>query len=319
MSKYVAILITLIVLMALPIIASLNATQVMPPTSPLNISPRPVHNGHPRIPVNPGQPVNPGPKSNVPTTTIQAPCPLPSAECYASFNWGGYAVTGADRSVTDVKGSWIVPKVANSAAGNGKCLHDDISWYDASFWIGIDGWSSNTVEQTGTASDCYYGTLFYYAWYEFYPANSFTVFNVNPGDRMTAEVSYSAGMFTTTITDLTSHQTFTSSPTAVPGAAENSAEWISESAAACVGSSCFILALLDLSDFGTATFSAATATINAVTGPISSFGSNVQWVEMVNLNYPATPEFPQQDTKDVPSALTAKGNGFTVKFVSAGP
>jgi hypothetical protein len=221
--------------------------------------------------------------------------------------------------VTDVKGSWIVPKVANSAIGNGKCLHEDVSWYDASFWIGIDGWSSNTVEQTGTASDCYYGTLFYYAWYEFYPAPSFTPFSVKPGDQMTAEVSFSAGMFTTTITDLTSHQTFTSPRTGVPGAEENSAEWISESAAACLTSDCSVFSFLDLTDFGSATFSAASATVNAITGPISSFGSNVQWVEMVNLNFPATPAFPQQDTKDGPSALTAKGDSFSVKYVSAGP
>jgi hypothetical protein len=38
-------------------------------------------------------------------------CPLPSAQCWASFNWGGYAVAApSGKLVTDVKGSWVVPQ-----------------------------------------------------------------------------------------------------------------------------------------------------------------------------------------------------------------
>ena len=307
MGKHATFSITLIVLMALPIVASLSATQKMPLVSSLNLSTQPMHRGHPRIPVPPVTP-------NV-ATTVQQPCPLPSGQCWASFNWGGYAVTGDTGSVSDVKGSWVVPSIQTVS---GQCSQRDLSWYDSSFWIGIDGWNSNTVEQTGTSSDCYYGALQYYAWYEFYPAASVTLFTVKPGDRIIAEVSYSSQslQFTTAIKDLTSGKVFkTSAPvSAVPGAMENSAEWISESAAACIDTSCTLLSLLDLSDFGTGTFSFATATVNAVTGPISSFGSNVQWTEMVNMNFPATPGI-----KAVPGPLTKAGNSFNVKFVSAGP
>src|SRR5262245_53546689 len=50
-----------------------------------------------------------------------------------SSNWAGYAVTGADGSVTDAKGSWIVPSVICSASAPDS--------YSA-FWVGIDGYSS---------------------------------------------------------------------------------------------------------------------------------------------------------------------------------
>ena len=78
-----------------------------------------------------------------------------------STNWSGYAVTGPDGSVTDVKGSWKVPDVVCSSPGTPNSY--------ASFWVGIDGYGSNTVEQIGTDSDCSGGNAVYYAWYEFYP------------------------------------------------------------------------------------------------------------------------------------------------------
>src|SRR5262245_38418315 len=71
-----------------------------------------------------------------------------------SSNWSGYAVTGAPGSVTDVQGSWVVPAVTCSGGPN----------QYAAIWVGIDGFNSNTVEQTGTDSDCQNGTPTYYAW-----------------------------------------------------------------------------------------------------------------------------------------------------------
>jgi hypothetical protein len=82
---------------------------------------------------------------------------------YDSYNWSGYAITGSKGSTTDVKGSWVVPAVNCSAAPAG---------YSA-FWVGIDGFSSSSVEQIGTDSDCVslnghqQGTPTYYAWFEF--------------------------------------------------------------------------------------------------------------------------------------------------------
>ena len=40
----------------------------------------------------------------------------------------------------------------------------------SSVWVGIDGYSSNTVEQIGTEQDVSAnGKTSYYAWYEMYP------------------------------------------------------------------------------------------------------------------------------------------------------
>lgn len=75
-----------------------------------------------------------------------------------SNNWSGYAVTGA--SFTQARGSWTVPAVDCTAVPDSS----------ASFWVGIDGWDNDTVEQTGTDSDCNGETPVYYAWYEFVPA-----------------------------------------------------------------------------------------------------------------------------------------------------
>src|SRR5271165_3522741 len=89
-----------------------------------------------------------------------------------STNWSGYAVTGANGSVTSVTGSWVVPPATCTEAGGSKAY--------ASFWVGIDGWNSSSVEQTGTDSDCSSGKPLYYAWYEFYPQASHTVLtNIN--------------------------------------------------------------------------------------------------------------------------------------------
>src|SRR3989442_10465896 len=62
---------------------------------------------------------------------------------FQSTNWSGYAVTGASGSVTDVKGSWTVPAI------QGTC--PDTNQY-SSVWVGIDGFSSATLQQTCTHS-----------------------------------------------------------------------------------------------------------------------------------------------------------------------
>ena len=99
----------------------------------------------------------------------------------ASTNWAGYAINGADNSVTDVKGSWIVPTVI--------CPAGEINY--AAHWIGIDGSNSPSVEQIGTDSDCQSGVPKYYAWYEMYPKYPVNLkLTVQPGDVISAEVQY---------------------------------------------------------------------------------------------------------------------------------
>ena len=201
-----------------------------------------------------------------------------------SENWSGYAVTGTN--VTDVKGSWIVPAVTCPAATTSprSARNQGQQNQYAAFWVGIDGYSSNTVEQVGTDSDCASGKPQYYAWFEFYPRPSYLVnnFPVQPNDRISAEVSYSSStkLFTVTLVDETTGRSFTTS-TSVPSAARSSAEWIAEAPSS--GSSLLTLANFGIVDFGlnyTSVPNTCYATVNGTANPIGSFGTN-QAITMV--------------------------------------
>ncbi len=229
----------------------------------------------------------------------------------ASINWSGYAVNGTVDSVTRALGSWTVPSVTCPTSG---------STY-AAFWVGIDGFQSSTVEQTGTDSDCHSGVASYYAWFEFYPKASVTIssITVHPGDVIVALINYSAttSQFTIAIKDKTSGQIFTSS-SAVSGAQRDSAEFIVEAPALCISTHCV---LTQLSNFGTAGFGVghtgvamtSTLTMNGVSGSIGSFPSNQVWpLAMITESAPHV-------LKDRPSALTNSGTSFTVTWASAGP
>src|SRR5438445_5364642 len=108
---------------------------------------------------------------------------------FQSTNWSGYAVTGASGSVSDAKGSWTVPAIQGTCPGTNQY---------SSFWVGIDGFSTGTVEQTGTDSDCQNGVPTYYAWYEFYPHPSFLIngLTIRLENPMTAEASFNGSSFT---------------------------------------------------------------------------------------------------------------------------
>jgi hypothetical protein len=232
---------------------------------------------------------------------------------YDSYNWGGYAVTGSSGAVTDAKGSWTVPAVNCTTTPTGY----------SSFWVGLDGFSSDSVEQTGTDSDCESltgksGTPTYYAWFEFYPNPTYVIeFSgaIQPGDSMTAEVKYagqatsvgrrgSGAKFTVTIADLSKGETYTITSTA-PSANESSAEWIAE--APCCGRAGSIL---PLADFGSVSFNSGTATVQGTSGPIASFGSNVQEITMVD-------EAAPHSVKAQPSSVS--NGGFYVTWSNAGP
>jgi len=217
-----------------------------------------------------------------------------------SSNWSGYAVTSANGSVTDVKGSWVVPSV--------NCGGTPTAY--ASFWVGIDGYSSNTVEQIGTDSDCQGGSGVYYAWFEFYPHPSFNVNSlaIKPGDVISAEVTYTNGRFTVSLTDKTTGQSFSTS-TKVNSAKRSSAEWIIEAPSGG--------GVLPLADFNTVSYGASytsvsgtcDAMVGGVSGPIGSFGGSVDEITMESSN--GTP-------KSKPSALS-NGSSFTDAWLSAVP
>jgi len=218
-----------------------------------------------------------------------------------SYNWGGYAVSASAGTGTSVSGSWVVPKDSEKTC-------PATTWHASVTWVGIDGLAptSTTVEQIGTATQCYEGSVQYFAWYEFYPNPSVVISTVpvSAGNSITAQVSYSSGLFTVSIKDTTTGASYTGTPTAVTGATESSAEWITESPFGAIGE-------LPLVHFSTVKFTGATATISGITGNIGSF-SNVYSITMVD--FPAaTPN------KATVTALASSGSAFSVKWVSAGP
>jgi hypothetical protein len=213
---------------------------------------------------------------------------------------GNVAVTGS--SFTNSKASWTVPTVNCSTTPNTY----------AAFWVGIDGWTSSTVEQTGTDSDCDGKTPSYYAWYEFYPNPSELISSVpvSPGNHISASVTYSGTEFTITITNESTGKSYSKS-SRVSGAKRSSAEWIAE-APCCTNAG----GILPLSDFGTVDFGddytgvtgTNDATDSSVSGPISDFGSAVNEAIMVNGSTGAD--------EAVPSSLSSDGTSFTVAWKS---
>ena len=216
-----------------------------------------------------------------------------------SLNWAGYVVTAPKSSVIDVKGSWTVPSLACSRQ----------TAY-AAFWVGIDGFSDSTVEQTGVLAECYQSSAYYFTWYEFYPAYPVYVTSTVPvkaGDVVYGEVSClsSTGSFIVTLTDKTTGATF-SKTQSDSSALLSSAEWITEAPSS--GGQILPLAMFGTVRYGyyyTRIASTGYATANGVTGAIGSFSSAVQELVMITTNL---------IVKAQPSALTTDGTSFYVTW-----
>ena len=147
-----------------------------------------------------------------------------------SFNWSGYvSAVPTAQEYTKVYGSWHIPKAYCTA-------EQRIN----SVWVGLDGWqnNSNTVEQAGTTSFCYEGSVFYFTWYEMYPANTVEVGSTAAaGDAITASVTRSGTSYTLKLTDSTNtaNSFSTAATCALKTCLDNSAEWIVERPAYSIG------------------------------------------------------------------------------------
>jgi len=214
-----------------------------------------------------------------------------------STNWSGYAALTnlthpTKGSVTNVSGSWIVPRVVKSAGST--------TTY-SSVWVGIDGYSDSTVEQIGTEHDWTSHGQQNYAWFEMYPAGGYEIvgFPVNVNDLISAQVLYSGNnVFTLTIINYT-HGVYFVVPTSYTRssvAQRTSAEWIVEAPSSYSG-------VLPLSDFGVATLSNCMATINGVSGGINN--SKWQYDPLIMVT-------PNLTIKAVPTTLSNGGKNFSV-------
>jgi len=160
-----------------------------------------------------------------------------------STNWSGYAATGGNGSFSSVSASWTEPTA--------KCTSNSDKY--AAFWVGLDGYNSDSVEQTGTDSDCAGRTPDYYGWYEMYPAYPVNFSNpVSPHDHMTASVTFSGSETYTLVLKDTSKGWTQTIVKNQAGLVRSSAEVITEAPSSNTG-------VLPLADFGTVSYSGSTA------------------------------------------------------------
>ena len=202
-----------------------------------------------------------------------------------STNWSGYADTGSGFST--VTGSWTEPGVSCTSTTS-----------LAAFWVGIDGYSSSSVEQDGTLVECYRDVAYYYTWWEMYPTNDIQVVGstLHAGDSITASVVRSGTSYTLKVTDSSRSADSFSTTQTCSSCANSSAEWIAEAPSGSSG-------VYPLSDFGSWTESGATVKAGSTSGVISSFTDD----ELTMIDSSGA-------TKAQPGALNSSGNGFGVTW-----
>jgi len=198
-----------------------------------------------------------------------------------STNWSGYADTSATFST--VAGSWTEPSVSCTSR----------TTY-AAFWVGIDGFTSGSVEQDGTLAECSGGSAFYFSWWEMFPTNAIQVVgsSVQPNDSISASVTRSGTSYTLKLADSGHPANSFTTTQSCSNCANSSAEWIAEAPSGSGG-------VLPLADFHTWALSGATVN-NAV---ISSFPDDE--ITMVDN---------AGRVKAQPGSLNSSGNGFSVTW-----
>jgi hypothetical protein len=152
----------------------------------------------------------------VPGKTARRHASTLAAADQTSTNWAGYAATGG--SYTSVAANWTEPSVSCTTRGV------------VAFWVGLDGWGSDSVEQDGTGVDCSTGSPVQFAWWETYPGNSIVKYDkpVSAGDQLSSTVtSKPGGEYDMVLTDSTRGWTETTT-THAAGAHNASAEFVTE-------------------------------------------------------------------------------------------
>jgi hypothetical protein len=203
-----------------------------------------------------------------------------------STNWSGYADTGS--SFSKATASWTEP--SSLSCGFTISL--------AAFWVGIDGYSSDSVEQDGTLIECYFGTVYQYTWWEMYPTNDIQTVGdtLAAGDSISASVVRSGDSYTLAVTDSTHTANSFSTTQTCSDCANSSAEWIAEAPSGEAG-------VYPLEDFGSWTAANATVTEGSTAGVISSFTDDE--ITMVDS---------AGNVKAQPGSLNSSGNGFSVAW-----
>jgi hypothetical protein len=238
-------------------------------TGALGATPRPS-----ATPVRPTAPTltplplaTPSTATNVPPETPPCPGRAPAAhrlgpgEAHETSNWAGFVVFAPSAPFTCVEGRWTEPKVVCSTP----------TWQAASFWVGLDGWNEEHLEQIGTEVQCFHGRAEHFAWHEVLPRQTNSIrasLAVRAGDRIWARVLFTGGAYTMTLANLTMHRSLTIRE-GNKGAPRASAEWIAESPSSGCPARCRILLL---PNFKRITFSGTFATAAGVRSSIDERG-----------------------------------------------
>jgi len=221
-----------------------------------------------------------------------------------SGNWAGYAaVADTGDQIAFAGANFNIPSVncANSPRGSS-------GYAFASHWIGLDGYSSTTVEQTGIDAYCHTGsTPTYYAWYEMYPLNPVAFTGVNPGDAIAATVTFNStnNTYHLRLNDLTNGGFVSATQSCPAGStcANSSAEVITEDPGGAVPAG------VNLADFGMSNFTATRVT--SLSGLSGSLNPSAQWtssqIQMVD---------PANAAMATPSGLYG-GRSFNIAWNSA--
>jgi hypothetical protein len=148
----------------------------------------------------------------------------------ASQNWAGYAVTRRGVKFRKVTATFFVPFLDCAVSPN----------TFSSEWVGLDGFSTRTVEQDGVSADCHGATPRYAAWYETFPHLEVqTRIVVHAGDSITATVTFSrrTRKYQMAVIDNSNHHHFAvSQRCALSLCKRSSAEFISEAPTLITGS-----------------------------------------------------------------------------------
>jgi hypothetical protein len=212
-----------------------------------------------------------------------------------SLDWGGYVAFSDSANpqpiITGVNGSWTVPRVAATPDNRFSAV-----------WIGIGGYSDNTLIQVGTEQDSVGGTERYSAWYESLPGESVNIVKVqiHPGDKINASIMLidsATNTWSVYVRDITTGQKFATSFTY--NSSRLSAEWIVERPTVNNG-------LSPLANFGSITLTNSMAVNNVTAKAINRF------------SFARITMYDRQNRQLVSvSSLSSDGKSFTVSYVSA--
>jgi hypothetical protein len=227
----------------------------------------------------PSQPPS-GPSGAAPAPTVPAPSSPSGGQSSPSANWAGYNATNG--TFTAVSGSWTVPNVSA-----------DQTAADAT-WVGIGGVTSRDLIQAGTDATVQGGQVVYTAWWETLPQTvQTTPLAVNPGDAISVAITQQAnGTWRIVIQDQTTGGSYQKDVSYA--SSSSSAEWIEE--APSVGRR----QMLPLDNFGTVSFTNATAVQDGQTRTIAQAGGQPISMAM------------RRQVLAQPSALGPDGASFTV-------